>query len=173
MKNVGYRWAKTPSGQFVDRHERVDVVEYRQAVFLPVWEELLSRTHSYTIDSNECLILPPPAHRLVVWNHDESTYYANDHCKVCWVHKMETAIPYPKGEGPSLMVADFISPDYVGFNLTMVCKRLGLSSRPARIARDTSLMKIYSSRHQTLWTFYSNIMQMKTMSWCLTMQPLT
>jgi hypothetical protein len=88
------------------------VVEYRQAVFLPVWEELLSRTRSYTIDGNECLILPPPARRLLVWNHDESTYYANDCRKIRWVHKTEMAVLYPKGEGPSLMVADFISPDY-------------------------------------------------------------
>jgi hypothetical protein len=28
MKNIGYRWSKTPSGQFVDGHERADVVEY-------------------------------------------------------------------------------------------------------------------------------------------------
>jgi hypothetical protein len=88
------------------------VVEYQQAVFLPVWEELLSCTCSYTIDGNECLVLPPPAHRLVVWNHDESTYYANDHCKIRWVHKTEMAVPHPKGKGLSLMVANFISPDY-------------------------------------------------------------
>jgi hypothetical protein len=88
------------------------VVEYQQAVFFPVWEELLSCTRSYTIDGNECLVLPSPARWLVVWNHDESTYYANDRRKICWVHKMETAVPYPKGEGPSLMVADFVSPDY-------------------------------------------------------------
>jgi hypothetical protein len=49
---------------------------------------------------------------LVVWNHDESTYYANDHRKIRWVHKTEMAVPYPKGKGPSLMVADFISPNY-------------------------------------------------------------
>lgn len=28
MKHVGYRWSKTPTGQFVDGHERVDVVDY-------------------------------------------------------------------------------------------------------------------------------------------------
>jgi hypothetical protein len=88
------------------------VVEYRQAEFLPVWEELLSCTCSYTIDGNKCLILPPPACQLVVWNDDELTYYANDHRKIRWVHEMEMAVPYLKGKGPSLMVADFISPDH-------------------------------------------------------------
>ena len=114
MSHVGYRWSKTPTGQFVDGHERIDVVEYRQAVFLPIWAEMLSRTRIYTIDGNEGA--PPPsstqARRVVIWNHDESTYYANDRRKIRWVHKSETAVPYAKGEGALLMVADMVSPDY-------------------------------------------------------------
>ncbi|KAI0316465.1 hypothetical protein OF83DRAFT_1060295, partial [Amylostereum chailletii] len=35
MKRMGYRWMKTPKGQYVDGHEREDVVAYRQHVFLP------------------------------------------------------------------------------------------------------------------------------------------
>ncbi|KAJ7237346.1 hypothetical protein C8J57DRAFT_1087579, partial [Mycena rebaudengoi] len=34
MKCMGYRWTKTPSGQFVDGHECPDVVYYRQKEFL-------------------------------------------------------------------------------------------------------------------------------------------
>jgi hypothetical protein len=112
MKHVGYRWLKTPSGQFVDGHERSDVVEYRQLVFLPVWLELLSRTRNFATDEKECLVPAPTTRRIVVWNHDESTYYANDRRKIRWVHKSETAVPYAKGEGVSLMVADMVSPDY-------------------------------------------------------------
>jgi hypothetical protein len=48
----------------------------------------------------------------VIWYHDESTFYANDRRKTYWVHKDEKAIPQPKGEGASLMVADFVSADY-------------------------------------------------------------
>lgn len=48
----------------------------------------------------------------MVWFHDESTFYANDQYKKGWVHKDEKATPQPKGEGSSLMVADFISADY-------------------------------------------------------------
>src|SRR6267154_3573544 len=112
MKHVGYRWSKTPTGQFVDGHERCDVVEYRQLIFLPVWAELLSRTRIYATDGSECQAPPMTARRVVIWNHDESTYYANDRRKIRWVHKSETAVPYAKGEGPSLMVADMVSPDY-------------------------------------------------------------
>jgi hypothetical protein len=50
--------------------------------------------------------------RVVVWFHDESTFYAHDRRDVCWVHLMEGAIPKPKGEGTSLIVAHFVSADY-------------------------------------------------------------
>ncbi|KAF9502913.1 hypothetical protein BS47DRAFT_1374511 [Hydnum rufescens UP504] len=37
MKVMQYRWQKQPQGQYVDGHERVDVIAYRQNVFLPFW----------------------------------------------------------------------------------------------------------------------------------------
>jgi hypothetical protein len=43
---------------------------------------------------------------LIMWFHNESTFYANDWCIVQWVHKGETAVPHTKGEGASLMVPD-------------------------------------------------------------------
>ncbi|CUA68743.1 hypothetical protein RSOLAG22IIIB_13833 [Rhizoctonia solani] len=49
---------------------------------------------------------------VVVWFHDESTFYAHDRRLTRWVHKSETAGIYKKGEGLSLMVADFVSADY-------------------------------------------------------------
>jgi hypothetical protein len=48
----------------------------------------------------------------VLWFLDESTYYANDCCKIRWSHEDKKAIPVAKGEGASLMVADFVSADY-------------------------------------------------------------
>ncbi|KAJ7906699.1 hypothetical protein B0H13DRAFT_1619195, partial [Mycena leptocephala] len=35
MKRMGYRWTKNPSGQYVDGHERPDVVYYRQKEYIP------------------------------------------------------------------------------------------------------------------------------------------
>jgi hypothetical protein len=112
MKTVGYHWNKTPTGQFVDGHERVDVVEYCQVVFLPVWAELLSRTCIYVTDGNKCLVPPSTTRRTVIWNHDELTYYTNDRRKIRWVHKTENAVPYAKGKGTSMMIANLVSPDY-------------------------------------------------------------
>ena len=53
-----------------------------------------------------------PGRWIVIWVHDESTFYANDRHVLHWVHSSESAKPYAKGEGASQMVADFVSPDY-------------------------------------------------------------
>ena len=49
---------------------------------------------------------------IVIWVHDESTFYANDWCLLWWVHESKTAKPYAKGEGLLQIVADFVSLDY-------------------------------------------------------------
>lgn len=55
---------------------------------------------------------PPGDCPIVIWFHDESTFYVHDHRKTRWVHETEKAVPRAKGEGASLMVVDFISADY-------------------------------------------------------------
>lgn len=49
---------------------------------------------------------------MVFWFHDESTFYTHDWCRKRWILESETAKPYAKGEGASLMVADFFSAEY-------------------------------------------------------------
>ncbi|KDQ07621.1 hypothetical protein BOTBODRAFT_119805 [Botryobasidium botryosum FD-172 SS1] len=112
MKVLGYRWGRTPTGQYVDGHERDDVVKYRQEVFLPVFAELLTQTQVYSPEGLECLGPHSSSQHTVIWHHDESIFYAHNRQTLRWVHKSETAVPHPKGEGPSLMVADFVSADY-------------------------------------------------------------
>ncbi|RPD63625.1 hypothetical protein L227DRAFT_584211 [Lentinus tigrinus ALCF2SS1-6] len=116
MHALDYRWTKEPGGQFVDGHERGDVVGYRQKIFLPAM--LVSDSHARQWDSegNE---IPVPLHvprplerRIVYWWHDESIFYAHDRRHTRWVHKSEKAVPRAKGEGVSLMAADFVSADY-------------------------------------------------------------
>ena len=109
---MDYRWTTEPRGQFVDGHEREDVVTYRQEVFLPAWEKLeLTLRHWGDMD-HDGLLHGPIVCPTVMWHHDESTFYANDRRNIRWVHKGEGAIPYAKGKGVSLMVADFVSADY-------------------------------------------------------------
>lgn len=61
----------------------------------------------------ERMFLADPNGRIViVWCHDESIFYRNDRRKLRWVHESATAKPYTKGEGPSIMAGDYVSPDY-------------------------------------------------------------
>lgn len=124
---LGYRWGKTPQGLYADGHEREDVVDHRQTVFLPAMAALEPgmrqyagvynpKTRQYVDNVMEEVFGPreehTPARKLVVHFHDESTFYANDRRKLRWIHETETAVPYQKGEGVSLMVSDFVSADY-------------------------------------------------------------
>ncbi|KAF9048075.1 hypothetical protein BDZ89DRAFT_941483 [Hymenopellis radicata] len=122
MKKMGYRWRKEPHGMYSDGHERADVVDYRQNVFLPRWRVLEARTRWWNSTSREyidmdagmraCLSSSEDGRIVVIWRHDESTFYANDRRNVRWVHESETAPIKPKGEGASQMAGDFVSPDY-------------------------------------------------------------
>src|SRR5882762_7323160 len=93
---MGYRWKKEPKGQYKDGHEQEDVVAYWQNIFLPFIATLLP--HMCKWDQNGALETIPeeaedpkdpgplstlngsPQHGqwIVIWVHDESTFYAND-----------------------------------------------------------------------------------------------
>jgi hypothetical protein len=111
MYRISYRWKREPKGQYKDGHEREDVVEFRQNVFLPAMSKLLGRMTKWRADGSA----EPDdigQHRVIFWNHDESTFFANDRRKLRWVHGSEGAKPQAKGEGASLMVADFVSAEF-------------------------------------------------------------
>ncbi|KAG1867209.1 hypothetical protein DFJ58DRAFT_714447 [Suillus subalutaceus] len=112
---LDYWWKKEKRGQYSDGHERDDVVYYCQNIFLPAWESTEARLRTWKQDDLTCEDSPPLpelSRRIVAWFHNESTFYANDRHKVRWEHKDEDALPQPKGEGVSLMVAHFVSADY-------------------------------------------------------------
>ena len=86
MKKLGYRWTVIPSGQYVDGHKRVDVVDYHQKVFLPYWMSIEEWTRKWKAafqeEDNSENGPRPRNRRIVVWFHDESTFYANDRRKL-------------------------------------------------------------------------------------------
>ncbi|KAF9507457.1 hypothetical protein BS47DRAFT_1373898 [Hydnum rufescens UP504] len=108
---MGYWWGEELKGQYADGHERDDVVTYRQSIFLPAWATLEAKTHKFDNDGSLDALAPLPTCPTVIWNHDESIFYAHDRRKLWWIHSSKTAKPYAKGEGASLMVVDYISPD--------------------------------------------------------------
>jgi hypothetical protein len=80
MGAMGYRWTVDPKGQYVDGHEREDVVEYRQKQFLPKFAELEKWMRNWTADNQEIIdIAQREGRQIVIWFHDEATFYANDH----------------------------------------------------------------------------------------------
>jgi len=107
---MGYQWSVDPKGQYVDGHEREDVVNYWQNVFLPGWASAERYMRTYTRAGEE--ELSSNGRHTIVWFHDESTFYAHDCQRKRWIHKDTNPVPYAKGEGASLMVADFVSADY-------------------------------------------------------------
>ncbi|EJD42266.1 hypothetical protein AURDEDRAFT_138271 [Auricularia subglabra TFB-10046 SS5] len=98
-----YRYRFKASGQYEDGHERKDVVWYRAKIYIPAIKSLLPRTVEYNKAGDE--VHPQTREfaenrQVILWYHDESIFYAHDQ-----LHPK----PLPKGEGASLMVADFVS----------------------------------------------------------------
>ncbi|THV05625.1 hypothetical protein K435DRAFT_816328 [Dendrothele bispora CBS 962.96] len=111
LHTLGYRFTSSKKGQYADGHERKDVVDYRDKVFLPRWEQIRNHIQTWTSEN-----LPEygPLHgkRIIVWYHDETIFYAHDRRRKNWVHKDASAKPYAKGDGHSFMIADYVSADF-------------------------------------------------------------
>ncbi|KAJ6595254.1 hypothetical protein DFH09DRAFT_1305932 [Mycena vulgaris] len=150
MKRMKYRWQSEPKSIYCHGHERQDVVNYRQNVFLLKWASYAECTRKWTRKGGEVgkeskeapasetapepkktkcrleeeqweeweeeaehtFIGTPDGKVVVIWGHDESIFYAHDRRKIRWVHLSETAKPKARGEGGSMMVIAFVSPDY-------------------------------------------------------------
>jgi len=111
LQALGYRYQSMPKGQYVDGHERDDVVAYQKKVFLPKWKEIMDWMAVWDKDLKEHLP-SGEGKRVIAWFHDESVFYAHDRRRKGWYHKDASTKPYAKGEGASLMIADFISADF-------------------------------------------------------------
>ncbi|KAF8757840.1 hypothetical protein RHS01_03409 [Rhizoctonia solani] len=116
LSRAGFSWRSEPVGQYFDGHERQDVVEYRQKVYIPFLKKIKRRRIIYNRDGVEDptrpLRLLPGEKPIILWFHDETIFYANDCRKVRWVFVGESPVPHKKGEGCSLMVADFVCAEF-------------------------------------------------------------
>jgi len=113
LEYLTYEHGKGKTGMYIDGHEREDVVEYRNDFLKRMLEHALHMVE-YDKDGLEVgtLKLKEGQRQLVHLTHDESTFYANDQRKVTWRARDEKATPLPKGQGQSIMVSDFLSPDF-------------------------------------------------------------
>ena len=112
MYTLGYCWLCDHRGQYVDGHERADVIGYHQGVFIPAMSKNEQHLQTWEKDGiTSKLTLSPGQRRVEEWFHDEVTFYANDRCHSGWIHIDAGSDPRPKGEGTSIMVSDFVSAD--------------------------------------------------------------
>jgi hypothetical protein len=115
LKQHGFSFKNNPKGQYADGHEWQDVLNYLHKKFLLCMAELNSAFWQWDQDGQEELPVENTSTtepHTIFWCHNKSIFYAHDCHKLQWVHKGETATPYAKGEGHSLMVTDFMSADY-------------------------------------------------------------
>ena len=96
-------------GQYADGHEREDVVLYQEQVFLPQWTKIAQRMTQWSKENLLEFGPKMPGLEVIVWFHNETIFYAHDRRKKGWYHKDAPIKPYTKGEGTTLMVADFVS----------------------------------------------------------------
>ncbi|KAJ3492884.1 hypothetical protein NLJ89_g11145 [Agrocybe chaxingu] len=102
LKKLNWRYTHKQNGMYIDGHEREDVVAYRKA-FVSRWQEY------------EKSGFPVPQigrFRLILVTHNESTFYENNRRKTKWTHFQEKTTMERKGEGPSIMVSEFLTPDW-------------------------------------------------------------
>ncbi len=96
----------------MDGHERADVVDYRQKIFLPAMEEFGWRMALYEGPELKCI--PPtlaPGEREIIPNfHDESTFHGNEESRSAWLRKDEQPLR-KKGRGKLIHASAFINPE--------------------------------------------------------------
>lgn len=111
LRRMGLEYDTVKKDVFVDGHERADVVEYRQKVFIPRWREFEKRLVIFDEDGNwkPPSSLLPGEKPLVLCTHDESTFNANDGKRAIWMEKGKPPIR-PKGRGKGIMVSGFLTP---------------------------------------------------------------
>ena len=118
LEKIGWSYRKLKNGMYLDRHEREDVVEYRQG-FVECWMRYKWRFHQW--DHNETELSCPngfPVHGvircfcLILVTYDESMFFQNDEGNTGWSHATSKTKPKAKGNGQSLMVSDFLTPDW-------------------------------------------------------------
>ena len=103
---------------YIDGHEREDVVEYRRG-FIKRWREEYEPRMVFYDDAGNIVKTPKGftvpqgiRFRLILVTHDESTFYENDRRKTLWQHTTHAPTPERKGEGESLMISDFLTPEW-------------------------------------------------------------
>jgi len=111
LHREGFHFTKHWKALYFDGHEREDVVEYRQSVFIPQMRQHCRRIVEYVVGDvgreKEKVVENYIERCLILVSHDESTTQANDGKKKSWVHENEHALK-KKGVGWGIHQSDVI-----------------------------------------------------------------
>lgn len=98
----------------MDGHERDDVVEYRNKIFLPAIAQFETRMAKHILNEEDGelkKIMPEVVEgqpRIIVQYHDESCFHANDEARNLWLQEGEQPLR-KKSRGRLIHVSDFIN----------------------------------------------------------------
>ncbi|QRV79907.1 DDE family endonuclease [Ceratobasidium sp. AG-Ba] len=116
LSRSGFWWRAEPKAQYFDGHEQNDVVAYRQNIFVPFCKAVERQRVIYREDglpiAEQQLVVLEGEKPIIFWFHDKSIFYANDRQQVRWVYIGKHAIPFKKGDGCSIMIADFVCAEF-------------------------------------------------------------
>ncbi|KIK43232.1 hypothetical protein CY34DRAFT_106542, partial [Suillus luteus UH-Slu-Lm8-n1] len=111
MRSEGFRYISHKKGLYFDGHNRPDVVEYRQNIFLPFMKACEPRLVQYVVGDVEKELETQPLNyverRLVLVPHDEMTAQANNDADKTWVCGDEHRLK-KKGVGRGIQQSDVI-----------------------------------------------------------------
>ncbi|KAH9068308.1 hypothetical protein EDB83DRAFT_2518668 [Lactarius deliciosus] len=112
LHKEGFKYTAHKKGLYFDGHEREDVIEYHQNVFLPLMQEYAKQLVFFEVGNTEKegKLNPPPnllTRKLVLLAHDEMTAQSNDNEKMSWVLDGEQPLK-KKGVGRGLHQSDVI-----------------------------------------------------------------
>ena len=104
----------------IDGHEQEDIVEYHTKFVNHFMNLYIPRMSTWDNNGNETppmrhnltLDLQGQAYKIILVTHDESTFYVNDQRKMRWIHKEQKNVLEKKGQGPSIMVSDFLTSEW-------------------------------------------------------------
>jgi hypothetical protein len=120
---------------------------YQKNVFLPAWRQAQLRSRDFSREHENDQPMPGTHEQWVVlWFHDESTFYANDRRKQGWKHK-DTTGPLQcliqRGRVPRKWLQILSVPITDGFDRLMGKKKHTCYSRQGRTEKAILLMKTY------------------------------
>jgi len=115
LGRLGFFQSWEQKGVYIDGHERPDVKEYRDNIFLPEMEAIDRLTTRYIEVGGKLQVshpdLLPGEKRHVVYFHDESCFHAYDFKSGMFLHTSQQKIPRKGGKGGLIHVSDFIGPE--------------------------------------------------------------